>query len=116
MDRWEATIDAYTLVKFLHVTLAIIWLGGRICLNILGWRVIRANDSAGLATIVQQIAYYSAHAFIPSALLTLISGVIMAWTAGLFGELMGNCRPLGYLATFGLGVAALKPRLEKVSL
>jgi uncharacterized membrane protein len=115
MDRKDATMDAYSLVKFLHVTFAIIWLGGQLCLTLLGWRAIRTNDAAGLTKILEQIAYIANQIFIPSALLTLISGVFMAWAAGLFGDVWVIVGLGGYLAIFVLGIAVLKPRLEKVS-
>lgn len=108
-------MDAYSLVKFLHVTFAIIWLGSQFCLTLLGLRVIRTNDAAGLTKIIEQLAYIANHIFIPSALLTLISGVFMAWAAGLFGDVWVIVGLGGYLATFVLGIAVLKPRLEKVS-
>lgn len=108
-------MDAYSLVKFLHVTFAIIWLGSQLCLTLLGLRVIRTNDAAGLTKIIEQLAYIANHIFIPSALLTLISGVFMAWAAGLFGDVWVIVGLGGYLATFVLGIAVLKPRLEKVS-
>ena len=68
------------------MTFAIIWLGSQLCLTLLGLRVIRTNDAAGLTKIIEQLACIANHIFIPSSLLTLISGVFMAWAAGLFGD------------------------------
>lgn len=108
-------MDTYSFIKFLHVAFVVIWLGGGFCLILLAARANRANDTADLAKIIQQVVYMSGHVFVPSALLAFVFGLIMAWMAGLFGYLWVIIGLVGFLATFGIGIAVLKPRSEKVA-
>jgi len=108
-------MDIYSFVKFLHVGLVVAWLGGGLSLVLLGARASRANDTADFAKVIQQVVYMTGHVFVPSALLALLCGLTMAWIAGLFGFLWVIIGLIGFLATFGIGIVVLKPRLEKVS-
>jgi uncharacterized membrane protein len=107
-------MDTYTVIKFLHLAFAIAWLGGGLCLNLLGARASRANDKGDLVRIIQQVAYLEDHMLAPSALLTLVFGVVMAWMAGLFGTLWVIIGLVAFLGSLGNGVAVLKPRVQKV--
>jgi uncharacterized membrane protein len=108
-------MDIFSFVKFLHVGFVVIWLGGGFCVVLLGARANRANDNADFAKVIQQVVYMTGHVFVPSALLALLCGLIMAWIAGLFGFLWVIIGLIGFLATFGIGIAVLKPRSEKVA-
>src|ERR1700681_4670499 len=108
-------MDTYGFVKFLHVAFVVIWLGGGFCLVLLGARANRANDTADLAKVIQQVVYMSSYVFVPSALLAFACGLIMAWIAGLFGTLWVIIGLVGFIATFGIGIALVKPRSEKVA-
>ena len=107
-------MDTYTVVKFLHLAFAIAWVGGGLCLILLGARASRANDNGDLVRIIQQVAYVEDHVFAPSALLTFVFGVIMAWMAGLFGTLWVIIGLVGFLGTLGNGLVVLKPRVQRV--
>lgn len=108
-------MDTYSLVKFLHVAFVVTWLGGGLSLVLLGARANRANDTADFGKILQQVVYMSGHVFVPSALLALLCGLVMAFIGGLFGSLFVIIGLIGFAATFGIGIAVLKPRSEKVS-
>jgi uncharacterized membrane protein len=107
-------MDTYTVVKFLHLAFAIAWLGGGLCLILLGAQASRANDNGDLVRIIQQVAYMEDRVFAPSAILAFVSGVIMAWMAGLFGTLWVIIGLVGFLGTLGNGLAVLKPRVQRV--
>src|SRR5205823_1989610 len=111
----RAAMDTYSLVKFLHVAFVVIWLGGGFCLVILGARANRVNDAADLTKVILQIVYMTSHVFIPASLLTFLCGLIMAWIAGMFGFLWVIIGLAGFLATFGMGIAVLRPRSDKVA-
>ena len=76
-------MDTYTLVKFLHVAFVVVWLGGGFSLVVLGARANRANDTADLIKVIQQVVYMN-HVFVPASLLAFLCGLILAWIAGLF--------------------------------
>jgi uncharacterized membrane protein len=108
-------MDVYGFVKFLHVGFVVIWLGGGLCLVLLAARANRADDTADLAKVIQQIVYMSGRVFVPSGLLALASGLIMAWLGDLFGTLWVIIGLVGFLATFGIGITLLKPRSDRVA-
>jgi uncharacterized membrane protein len=107
-------MDTYSLIKFLHVAFVVTWIGGGVGLLLLGARANRANDTADFGNILQQVAYMAGHVFVPSALLAFLCGLIMAWIGGFFGDLWVLIGLFGFAATFGIGLAVLKPRTEKV--
>jgi hypothetical protein len=107
-------MDTYSLVKFLHIAFVVTWLGGGLSLVLLGARASRTNATADFGKILEQVAYMSGHIFMPSALLALLCGLVMAWLGDLFGSLFVIIGLAGFAATFGIGIALLKPRSEKV--
>jgi uncharacterized membrane protein len=107
-------MDTYAFVKFLHVAFVIVWLGGGLCLVLLGARANRANDTADLAKIIQFVIAMAKRVFVPSALAALIFGLIMAWMQGWFGFLWVIIGLGGFALTFGIGIAVLTPRSEKL--
>ena len=107
-------MDTYTLVKFLHVAFVVVWLGGGFSLVVLGARANRANDTADLIKVIQQVVYMN-HVFVPASLLAFLCGLILAWIAGLFDLLWVIIGLAGFLATFATGIAVLKPRSDKVA-
>ncbi len=70
----------YTLFKFLHVTAVIVWLGGASTLAVLNLRLLNAQDKDDLQSVLR--ANKALGIFLgPSALLTLIAGVVMVANA-----------------------------------
>jgi hypothetical protein len=106
-------MDWYSIVKFLHVGFAIVWLGGGLSLVILGMRADRANDTEDFARILRNVVYMSKHVFIPSALLALVFGLIVFFIAPWYGFLWTYIGLIGFAATFGIGAMFLGPRSEK---
>jgi uncharacterized membrane protein len=107
-------MDLYFIVKYLHVLFVITWLGGGLAMVILGARASRANDDPELGRVIQDVIFMANRVFIPAALAALACGLILALIAGIFSQIwiiIGLC---GFALTFGLGIAALKPRSDKV--
>ncbi len=52
--------------------------------------------------------------FVPAALGALVCGLIMAWSLGLFGLLWVIIGLVGFALTFGIGIAVLTPRSDRV--
>jgi hypothetical protein len=107
-------MDWLTFVKFLHVSFVITWLGGGLCLVLLGAQANRANETADLAKIILFVIAMAKRVFIPAALGALVCGLIMAWTLGLFSMLWVIIGLAGFALTFGIGIAVLTPRSDKV--
>jgi hypothetical protein len=107
----------YLFFKFLHVTAAIIWVGGVLTLSILNARLERSSDRAALQVLAGQGAFFGRAVVGPSALLTLLAGIVLVaigggrmslWTvwglAGVFGSMAVGA---GLLRRANLQLAAL---------
>jgi uncharacterized membrane protein len=106
-------MDWYTLVKFLHVTCAVIWVGGAFVMITLGAVAERAKDDAELVRIVRQVAWAGERIYVPASIATLVFGVITAWLGGLFGNLWVILGLIGIAMTIGMGILVLTPRAKK---
>jgi uncharacterized membrane protein len=107
-------MDWLAFVKFLHVSFVITWLGGGLCLVLLGVGANRANEAADFAKIIQFVIAMAKRVFIPAALGALLCGLIMAWSLELFGMLWVIIGLCGFALTFGIGIAVITPRSDKV--
>jgi uncharacterized membrane protein len=107
-------IDWYTVAKFIHVCAAIAWVGGGITLFTLGLMANRRADDAGSAKVIEQVSFLSTRWFIPSSMVTLIAGLIMAIGYNLWGQAWVVLGLLGFLATFAIGFFILKPTSEAI--
>jgi len=106
----------YSLFKAVHVTVALIWVGGGVLLVILALRAERTNDPEGLATIARQAIFAGERIFAPAGLIVFLMGIAMmintnyGW--GKFWIVLGL---IGYAVSFITGIAVLAPLARKVS-
>jgi uncharacterized membrane protein len=108
-------MDWYLYSKLLHITFATLWFGGGVCMIVLGWAALRARDDSDLVRVVRQVVYLSERFFIPSSLLTVIFGAVMAWLIDGFGELWIILGLVGFGITFATGVLIIKPMADRVA-
>lgn len=107
-------MDWYLIAKFLHLTSAIIWLGGAMIMVFLGIRADRAKDDADMVAIVLKVAFLGGRVYVPAGLLTLIFGAITVWLGHSWTELWIIIGLIGFVITFTLGATVLKPRADRV--
>lgn len=72
----------YNLMKFLHVGAVIIWLGGMVALAVLNGRLAREGDATVTRLLSRQNEFFGRAVMGPSALVTLITGVVLMATLG----------------------------------
>lgn len=106
-------MEWYLFIKFLHVTSAIIWLGGALVMVMLGMKAERAKNDAELVVIVQQVAWAAERVYVPASIATLLFGLITTWIGGLWSELWVILGLVGIVATIGLGIGVLTPRAKR---
>jgi uncharacterized membrane protein len=106
-------MDYYFFLKFLHVFLIIIWLGGGFGLVILAIRADRARADAELAHIVQQVIFMT-KVFIPAALAAFVPGIVMVFLTWSFSDLWVIIGLTGFALTFATGMLVLKPRADRI--
>jgi uncharacterized membrane protein len=107
--------DWYALFKAIHVTFAIVWIGGGMLLTINGMRAQRLQDPKAVVTVAQQAAFAGEKIFAPAGLVVFLMGIAMMlntnWGWGQFWVTAGL---VGYAATFVTGIAVLSPLAKKV--
>jgi uncharacterized membrane protein len=113
---WEVTMAWYSYAKFFHIAFVSIWIGAGVCLLVLAFAAMRARDDAELIRIVRNAVYLSMRLFVPTSLLTFLSGLVMLWLAHSFRDLWVVLGLAGFAATFLTGILVLKPGSEKIAL
>jgi uncharacterized membrane protein len=109
LDNW------YSLFKWIHVTLAVFWVGGGLTLTILGLRAERMKDQREIVTVAQQAAFVGEKLFAPAGLLVLLMGIGMVIHQHLgWGHFWIIAGLIGYAATFATGIGVLSPLAKKI--
>lgn len=107
-------MDWYSFVKFLHVSSAIIWIGGAFIMVILGSKSARAGDDVEMVGIVRHVAWAAERIYVPSSIATLIFGLILAWLGTLWSDLWVILGLVGVATTVAMGITVLTPLTKKV--
>jgi uncharacterized membrane protein len=109
------TSDWYAFFKWVHVTGAILWVGGGLTLTILALRAERSSDPAEMATIARQAAFVGERVFAPIGLLVLLAGIGMVVNLHLdWGTSWIVIGLVGYAITFLTGLLVLGPQAKRV--
>jgi uncharacterized membrane protein len=107
-------MDAYALIKFLHVSSAIVWIGAGVGMVVLGIAADRQRDREGFVRIIRYVGFMAPRVFVPTSLATLILGIIAAWMEWGFVHLWVVLGLAGFAATFITGNFLLGPRAVKI--
>jgi uncharacterized membrane protein len=109
MDNW------YSIFKWVHVTLAVFWVGGGLLLTILAMRAEGTKDPREIVMIARQAAFVGEKLFAPAGLLVLLMGIGMVEHQNLgwshFWIIAGL---IGYASTFATGIGVLAPLTKKI--
>ncbi|TPK54894.1 DUF2269 family protein [Mesorhizobium sp. B2-4-19] len=107
-------MDWYSIVKFLHVTSAILWVGGGFVLFLLGVLAERAGNIEDKLQAIRASGQLGGRFFAPMSMLTLIFGLIMCgfWVG--FSDLWIIIGLAGYATTFSIGMLIFKPTGERM--
>jgi uncharacterized membrane protein len=109
MDNW------YSIFKWVHVTLAVFWVGGGLLLTVLGLRAERSTDPREIVTLARQAAFTGEKIFAPAGLIVLLMGIGMTVHNHLgFGHFWITAGLVGYALTFATGVGVLSPLAKKI--
>ena len=104
----------YSLFKTVHITFAVIWIGGGFLLALLGIIAETKNDPQEIAIVARQAAMVGEKLFAPAGLIVFLMGIAMMlntnWGWGKFWIIAGL---VGYALTFVTGIAVLAPLAKK---
>ena len=109
------TSDWYAFFKWVHVTGAVLWVGGGLALTILALWAERKQDPAEMAMLARQAAFIGERVFAPVGLLVLLAGIAMVvnlhWGWGTSWIVIGL---VGYAITFLTGLLVLGPQAKHI--
>ncbi|MGE0500918.1 MAG: DUF2269 family protein [Rhizobiaceae bacterium] len=108
-------MDWYSIVKFLHVAAAVIWLGGGFMLIVLSTRAERAGDGAAMMHNLANMAALGNILFMPASMATLATGLALAFIWIGFTDLWIMIALAGAASTFLTGVLFLKPVGDRIA-
>lgn len=81
-------LNLFTVIVYIHVVAAILWVGSAVVLEILEWEATHASKRERLAATLHRGSWFGLHVFAPAALLTILTGVIaVAVGRPTFGQL-----------------------------
>lgn len=105
----------YGLFKAIHVTFAVLWVGGGVMITLLAIVAERSNDPVQIANVSRQAATVGEKFFAPVGLVTFLMGIAMMintdWGWGKFWVVVGL---VGYATTFSIGIGLIAPTVKKL--
>lgn len=105
----------YAFFKWVHVTGAVLWVGGGLTLTILALRAERSAEPAEMAMIARQAAFVGERVFAPIGLLVLGMGIAMVVNLDLdWGTSWIVIGLVGYAITFLTGLLVLGPQAKRI--
>ena len=105
----------YELLKFVHVVMAIVWVGGAITIQVLAFRILKTNDSMRLANLTSDAGALGERLFAPASGILVIVGVLMVIDSGWeFSDTWIVIGIIGFLATLVTGLFYLTPKAKKL--
>lgn len=107
-------MDWYSIVKFLHVVTAILWVGGGFVLFLLGLLAERAGNIEDKLWAIRASGQLGGRFFAPMSMLTLLFGLAMCGLWIGFSDLWIVIGLAGYATTFSIGMFIFKPTGERM--
>ena len=109
------TSDWYAFFKWVHVTGAVLWVGGGLALTILALWAERKQDPAEMALLARRAAFIGERVFAPVGLLVLLAGIGMVVNLHLdWGTSWIVIGLVGYAITFLTGLLVLGPQAKRI--
>ncbi|HEY2542088.1 MAG TPA: DUF2269 family protein [Gaiellaceae bacterium] len=109
----------FALFKWIHVSVAVFWVGGGILLTVLGLKVEHSDDPNEIVQLARWAAWTGERLFAPAGGIVLAMGIamlvhggdpIVAWSK--FWVIVGL---IGYASTMVTGTAILSPRAKRIA-
>jgi hypothetical protein len=73
----------YAFLLFAHVSMAVIWIGGGLMMQLFGVRASMLGDRTRLANLGEDISFIGPRLFVPASLLAFLTGVLLVPRVGL---------------------------------
>jgi uncharacterized membrane protein len=104
-------LNAYGILKFLHVLSVVVWVGGIAALSLVAWRLRSERNREVLAALLRQASFFGQRVAGPASFIVLLTGPMMVGMAHIgFGTLWVLWGFAGLTAHFWIGATALRKR------
>jgi uncharacterized membrane protein len=77
-----ATVDSYTVFKFIHVLFAVVWVGGALMLQVLAEFALRSTLPGRAAEFAREAEWVGMRVFLPSSIIVLLVGLWLVHDGG----------------------------------
>ena len=108
-------MTTYELLLFLHILMAIVWVGGGATMQMMASRVMRTGDEGRKMAMLQDIEWVGTHVYTPAAGLLLVLGIFLVldgnWS---FGDAWVSAGIAIWLVSFVTGAAFLGPEISRI--
>lgn len=105
----------YELLLFLHVTAAVIWLGGAFMFQMYGMVVRRGGDPEEIARFAGRAGFLSERMFVPASLVVILAGILMMLDGNWdWDQLWVVFALVTFAASFVVGLFVLSPMAKKI--
>ena len=104
----------YRFLLLLHVMAATVWVGGAVVVQLLGVRVQRSADPTDLPRLARHVEAVGNVAFVPAAVLLLLSGAVMTAQVWAFSQTWILIALVLWLLSAVAGGVYLAPRAKRV--
>jgi hypothetical protein len=109
----------FALFKWIHVSVAVFWVGGGLLLTVLGLKAEISDDPNEVVTLARWAAWVGEKLFAPAGLVVLAMGIAMLVHGGdpivHWGKFWVIVGLVGYATTFITGIAVLSPQAKRVA-
>jgi len=75
-------MTAYSLLEFVHVAAATVWVGGVITLTVVTRRIARVHGGPAAQALTREQPFFGQRLLMPAALTTLVSGLALVGSVG----------------------------------
>ena len=116
LNTSEDTTHWFAVFKWIHVSVAVFWVGGGLTLTALALWAETKNDPEEMATLARQAAFVGEKLFAPAGLIVLAMGITMVINDHIgFGTTWVIIGLVGYAVTFTTGIGFLGPRAKRIA-
>jgi uncharacterized membrane protein len=110
-------VSLYEFLLFVHVSFAVIWIGGNFVFQVYAMVVERDGDADEVARFVRRAGVIGERLFAPSAIIVLLAGIgLMLEGNWDWGTLWVVFALVAFAASFIVGIAVLSPLAKKLEL
>ena len=105
----------HEFLLFVHVSCAVIWIGGGFLFQVHGMVVVRGGDAAEIARFAGNAGRIGERLFTPAALLVLLAGIgLMIEGSWSWGTLWIVFALVTFAASFAVGLGVISPTAKKI--